>query len=149
MPATDFEPRLIVPALAPLYRGVRPLAWPLIRATCGLLLLPHGWQKLFVDPHFPANTAALIAKLGMAPALPLAWFVGLLETVGAVLLTIGLFTRPVALMISVEMFIIAFGVMIPNGRPYDPTTMWALVALAIAWRGGGPLSLDRAIGREF
>ena len=149
MSVSDAEARLIVPALASLYRRIGPMAWPLIRVTCGLLLLPHGWRKVFVDPQFPANTAALISKLGMAPALPLAWFVGLLETIGAVLLAIGLFTRPVALMISVEMFIITFGVMIPSGRPYDLTAMWALVALAIAWRGGGPLSLDRAIAWEF
>jgi putative oxidoreductase len=149
MSLSDGEPRLIVPALAPVYRLLSPLAWPLIRVTCGLMLLSHGWLKIFVDPHFPGDTAALIAKIGMAPAVPLAWFIGLLETVGAVLLTIGLFTRPVALMISVEMLIITFGLMIANGRPYESTLMWGLVALAIAWRGGGPFSLDRVIAREF
>ncbi len=40
-------PQPIVPALAPLYARLSRLSYPLIRATTGLMLMPHGAQKLF------------------------------------------------------------------------------------------------------
>ena len=41
------KPRRIIPALGGLYDALAPLALPMIRITAGLLLLPHGCQKLF------------------------------------------------------------------------------------------------------
>ena len=41
------QPRRIIPALGALYDALSPLALPMIRVTAGLLLLPHGCQKLF------------------------------------------------------------------------------------------------------
>ena len=32
---------------------------------------------------------------------------------------------------------------------YEYALLWGLITLAIAFRGGGALSVDRAIGREF
>jgi putative oxidoreductase len=37
----------LIPAFAPLTQALSPLAEPLVRATTGLLLVPHGAQKLF------------------------------------------------------------------------------------------------------
>jgi len=73
---------------------------------------------------------------------------------GGIMLAIGLFTRPVALAIAIEMMVISFDVFWPNGffagaRGYEHTLLWGLVALAIAARGGDRLSVDRLIGREF
>jgi len=81
--------------------------------------------------------------------VPLAWFVTLLEFGGGLLLAAGLLTRPVALMIAVEMLVIAVTVDIPRGRGYQLTLLWSAIALAISWRGGGRFSLDRWLGREF
>jgi putative oxidoreductase len=39
--------RLAVPALGGVYAALTPLAEPLLRVTVGLLLVPHGVQKLF------------------------------------------------------------------------------------------------------
>ncbi len=41
------HPRPIIPVLAPLYAKLSRLRYPLIRAATGLMLMPHGAQKLF------------------------------------------------------------------------------------------------------
>ena len=142
------RPRLIVPALAPLYRCADAGAWPLLRVTCGLMLLPHGIPK-FTNPAFAAAVTGLIGRLGFVPAVAWLWYVALLETGGGVMLALGLVTRPLALMVAIEMLVISFGVLQPAGRPYEFTLMWTVLAFAVAWRGGGRWSLDRAIGWEF
>jgi len=144
----DGGTKLFIPILAPVYRCTETLAWPLIRAVCGLMLLPHGIMKL-TNLAFAANVTRLIGRLGFAPSVAWFWFIVLLETIGGVLLAIGLFTRPVALMITVEMLVITFAVLLPAGRPYETTLMWALLAFAIALRGGGRWSVDRCMGREL
>jgi len=65
------------------------------------------------------------------------------------LLVVGWLTRPTALMIAVEMMVIAVAVDIPRGRGYQLTLLWAAVAFVISWRGGGRWSVDRWIGWEF
>jgi putative oxidoreductase len=52
------------------------------------------------------------------------------------------------------MAVIMFAHYLPNGfswlsRGYEFVMLWGLVTLAIWWRGGGPYSLDRVIGREL
>ncbi len=52
------------------------------------------------------------------------------------------------------MAVAVFAVHLPNGffwgqGGYEYPLLWGLVALAIAFRGGAEMSLDRAIGREF
>jgi putative oxidoreductase len=141
------EPRLIIPALAPVYRALGGCGNLLLRILCGALLLPPGWHKL-TGPLFDRDLQ-LFHQLGFEPAVPLMWFITALELGGGVLLIVGLLTRPVALMIAVEMLVIAVAVDIPSGRGYSLTLLWAAVAFAIALRGGGKLSLDRWIGREF
>jgi putative oxidoreductase len=141
------EPRLIIPALAPVYRALSGCGDLLLRILCGALLLPPGWHKL-TGPLFDRDLQ-LFHQLGLEPAVPLMWFITALELGGGVLLIVGLLTRPVALMIAVEMLVIAFAVDIPSGRGYSFTLLWAAVAFTIALRGGGKLSLDRWIGQEF
>ena len=141
------EPRLIVPALGPLYRALGGCGDLLLRIVCGALLLPPGWHKL-TGPLFDRDVQ-LFHQLGFEPAVPLMWFITALELVGGVFLIVGLLTRPIALMVAVEMLVIAIAVDIPSGRGYSFTLLWAAVALAIALRGGGRRSVDRWIGREF
>jgi putative oxidoreductase len=39
--------RLYIPALAPIYERLTPFALPILRVGIGLILIPHGAQKLF------------------------------------------------------------------------------------------------------
>ncbi len=148
-------PSLYIPALAGLYRGASCAAWPLVRVVTGLWMMPHGAQKLF--GWFGGNiegVAGFFAKIGLTPALPLAYATGAVEFFGGLLLVLGLWTRPAAAAAAVLMLIAALKVHLANGffwteGGYEYPLMWAALALAVALRGAGPLSLDARIGREF
>jgi putative oxidoreductase len=150
------KPRLIVPGLAGLYAAGSFIAWPLIRVVCGVFLMPHGAQKLFgwFGGYGLAGTGEFFAKLGLQPALLIALLAGLVELVCGGLLVLGLLTRPAALGVVIFMAATIFTVHLPLGffwqdGGFEYPLMWGLIALAIFFRGGGELSLDRAIGREF
>lgn len=151
MPFDAAEPRPYIPALRRLYAPLDQLAWPIVRVTTGALLIPHGWGKLSGDM---TQVAAGFAKAGLEPALFWAWYIACLEFFGGILLVLGLFTRPVAVLVVGFMAVAAFYVHWPNGfmwtaRGFEYPLMWGLMALAVAIKGGGPLSLDRRIGREI
>jgi len=143
-------PRLLIPGLRRFYDFAEPVSWLLIRLTAGLMIIPHGWPKLMAGVGPTAANALM--KRGIAPAEPLAVVLIILETVGGLCVALGLFTRFWAAAIAIEMSVIVwaywpkFGWTSPG---YEYPLMWGLVMLAIALRGGGPYSLDRAIGKEL
>jgi putative oxidoreductase len=148
------EPKLIIPALAPFYARVRDLSYLLIRLTVGGQLLVHGIVKL-MGPGVAAFAAGSMARRGIEPALPFAYIVFFNETVGAVCLMLGLFTRVIAAIIAVEFLIVTFVAHFHNGYGFaspgggwEYPLMWGLIIFAVSLRGGGPYSLDRVIGRE-
>jgi putative oxidoreductase len=149
------EPRLLIPALAPFYAHARDLSWLIIRLAVGGTLLVHGWNKL-MGPGVAAFASGSLAKRGIEPSLLLAYVVFFNETVGAICIMLGLFTRVVAAMIAVEFAVITFVAHWPNGYGWNAPGggwefpfMWGLIFFAIALRGGGPYSLDRQLGREI
>lgn len=150
--AAASEPRRLIPALSTVYDALSPYSYPLIRFVAGAALIPHGWGKL-VEGGI-SGTAGFMAKLGLQPAYALATYVGLLELVGGAMLALGLLTRLVAIQVVGFMAVAAFYVHWPNGYlwgngGFEYPLFWGLVALAITLRGGGRLSLDRAIGIEL
>jgi len=148
------EPALLIPALAPLYDVVRDLSWLVVRLTVGAILLEHGIVKL-MGPGVTGFARGL-ANRGFEPALPLAYIVFANETVGAVCLMLGLFTRFFAASIAIEFAIITFIAHFGNGFAWTSARggweyplLWGLMIFAVALRGGGPYSLDRVIGKEL
>ena len=101
------EPRLLIPALAPLYAHTPDLSWLVVRATAGLMLLPHGIPKVFTQ-GVAAFAAAGLARRGIEPSLPLAYVVAFLETIGGLCIALGLFTRFFAAAMAIEMAVIAY-----------------------------------------
>ena len=101
------EPRLFIPALAPCYEKSRDLSWLVVRATAGGMLLVHGITKLTTSSiaTFAANS---MARRGIEPAIAAAYMIFFLETVGAVCIILGLFTRVIAAMLFVEFLVIIF-----------------------------------------
>jgi putative oxidoreductase len=92
--------------------------------------------------------------MGLEPANLLAPYIGLLELVGGTMLAIGFLTRLVAIQVVGFMAVATFYVHWSNGffwpdGGFEYPLFWGLIALAIVIRGGGKLSVDRAIGREF
>ena len=76
----------IIPFVAPLYRALEPYAYTLIRVSAGAIFIPHGLQKLFL------GGAATTTGFGL----------GVLELVGGALLTLGILTRPIALLLLLD-----------------------------------------------
>jgi putative oxidoreductase len=143
--------RLFVPAVAGFYETFAPLAYTLIRVALGLILIPHGYAKLFGNDAVAASRN--FVNFGWAYPLAWAYFIGAVEFFGGILLALGLFTRIVAAAFVVEMAVISFAVLYPNWswgrRGMEYALFMGIVALAIFLRGGGRWSLDRLIGREF
>lgn len=154
------EPRVAIPALAPFYAHVRDLSYPLIRLTAGGVLLVHGIVKL-TSPGVIAFATGL-ARRGLEPSVPFVFLVLVNERVfvnerGCVICRVpGLFARPAAAGIAVEVTVITvdvhfkdgFGFTSPGGGREYPV-MWGRLTLAIALRRGGPCLLDRRLGTEL
>ncbi len=152
----DTTTRLFIPALSGFYGAVSGLGYPLIRFITGLILMPHGAGKLFgwFGGRGIDGTAAGFAKMGLEPALPLATLVGATEFFGGFLVAIGLLTRPAAIGIVTIMAVAISEVHLKNGffwssGGFEYPLLWGIVALAIVFCGGGALSVDRKIGKEF
>jgi putative oxidoreductase len=149
------EPRPIISGLAGFYDFSRDFSWLVVRLTAGGMLLVHGITKLMYATvaGFAANS---LAKRGIEPSLPLAYVVFFLETVGAICIMLGLFTRFFAAAVGIQFLLIifvahwgaGFGWSRPGGG-WEYPLFWALIILAIGLRGGGPYSLDRKMGREL
>ena len=143
--------RLYVPGVAGLYERLAPLSYTLIRVTLGLLLIPHGYSKLFLNDA--VSTSRNFVNFGWSNPIVWAYFIGALEFFGGILLAVGLFTRIVAATIFIEMNVICFAVLWPNWswgkRGMEYALFMGIVALAIFFRGGGRWSLDRRLRKEF
>jgi putative oxidoreductase len=156
------EPKPIIPPLASFYSHARELSWLIVRLTAGGMLLVHGVVKTMAaaDKGLTAWTTGFaaggLARRGIEPALPLAYAVLAIETVGALLIMLGLFTRLAAAAAAIEFALITFVAHWGNGFGFSSSgggweypLFWGLILFAIALRGGGPYSLDRKLGWEL
>jgi putative oxidoreductase len=113
-----------------------PRVLSILRIMTALLFLEHGTTKLL---GFPPGTQ---------PAMfTLSWFQGVIELVGGVLLAIGLFTRPVAFILSGDMAVAYFMAHAPqNFFPIinrgDAAILYCFIFFYIFFAGPGPWSLD-------
>ncbi len=141
------------PSALPGLDRITPLAWPLVRIITGLLLIPHGAQKLFgwFGGHGLSATGQYFeSALGMSPGLLWAGLAGAVEVFGGIALVLGLLTRPAALAVLVLMTV-ALSVHVPQGFFWtaggiEYPLMWSVLALAILLHGGGRYSLDARLG---
>jgi putative oxidoreductase len=153
MADTSIDPkRLVFPGLAALYDSLAPYAYDFMRFSTGAVLFPHGVQKVFFKSV--AVYAGVIGKAGFPIPATLAVLVFFVESVGALCLAIGLFTRLAALMIWIEMTVIILAFQWRNGyfwtdRGIEYALLWWLLCIAIFFRGGGPISVDRLLGKEL
>jgi putative oxidoreductase len=146
------EPKLFIPKLEPFYAWVRDLSWLVVRVAAGGALLAVGIDKVF-NRDINVFATGSLARRGIEPAMPLAYFTYFIESVGALMIILGLFTRFFGAALAIQFFIITFVAQFATGflpaRGWGIFLMWGLIFFAIALRGGGPYSLDRAIGREL
>lgn len=143
--------RLVFPALAGVYEKLAPFGPTLARVSLGLILVPHGYAKLFQDDA--VNASRNFVNFGWAYPLAWAYFIGVLEFFGGLMLAAGLLTRLVALATAIEMAVISFAVLYPSWswgrRGMEYALFMGLIAISVLLRGGGRYSLDRLLRKEF
>ena len=144
--------RLVVPAMAGVYQSFAPYSYAFMRFVTGAILVPHGIQKVFTASA--GRFATNIGAKGIPFADVLAYVVFFTESVGAICLAIGLFTRIAAAMVGIQMLVIVFLFQWQYGyfwtnRGYEFALMWVLMCVAIWFKGGGRYSVDHYIGKEF
>ena len=116
-----------------------PYAALLLRLALGVMFLAHGLTKLFV--FTPAGTAQFFTSIGFAGWM--AYPVMAFEIIAGVMLVVGLWTRWVAALAAIELFV-ASTVHFRNGWAFtNPDGGWeypvflAVAAAALALLGGG------------
>ena len=118
-----------------------PALHALLRIGAGLLFMEHGLQKLF------GLFGGMGPTGGTAPWFSLMGLAGVLESGGGLLLVLGLFTRPVAVALLLEMLYAFATVHLPkDGAPIqnggELALLYGLIFAFLTSNGAGPASLD-------
>jgi putative oxidoreductase len=121
-----------------------PRVLSLLRIVAGLLVLQYGLAKLF---GWPA-----VEMFKNLPWSSLFGIAGMFELIGGALLTLGLFTRPVAFVLSGEMAAAYFIEHFPHGffpmlNRGDLAVSLCFTFFYLAFAGGGPWSFDAMRGK--
>jgi len=127
----------------------------ILRIVAGLLFLEHGTSKILKFPPTPAMPSPVVH----APAAVhgymqmLGSLSGPIELIGGALFTLGLFTRPVAFIISGEMAVAYFTAHFPHGffplvNKGELAVLYCFVFLYFVFAGAGPLALDAVFRRK-
>jgi putative oxidoreductase len=121
-----------------------PLLLSALRIVAAFLFVEHGTQKWLAFPVPRPSPTTLWSMSGVA---------GLLELLGGLLLLVGLFTRPVAFVLSGLMACAYFIAHAPQDfwpivNRGELAVLYCFVFLYLAAAGGGPLSIDRWLRRR-
>src|SRR5216684_7723780 len=122
-----------------------PRTLSVLRIYAGLLLLDHGTAKILGFPAVPSFANVQINSLTGAS--------GLIELIGGILFTIGLFTRPVAFIVSGFAAAAYFLMSAPRGfHPIlnngELASLFSFVFIYFVFAGPGPWSLDAKMERD-
>lgn len=123
----------------------RPHALAALRIVTAYLFIAHGTAKLFGVPHLAMfDGLQLMSLVGLA---------GILEVFGGILLLVGLFTRPVAFLLSGFMAVAYFMAHASQGNPLLPllnqgelSVLYCFVFLYFVFSGAGAWSVDALRG---
>ena len=124
------------------------ITWTLLRVVFGLMFVQVGGLKLF--GWFGGMPGANGAP---PPVLSQVWIGGVLEVVGGALIALGLFTRPVAFILSGEMAVAYWQFHAPNGtwpiqNHGEGAVLYCFIFLFMAAYGAGAWSLDAVIRKK-
>ncbi len=113
----------------------QPTGLAILRIITALLFIEHGTQKLFGFPPAPFDITSLF------------FIAGIIEFVGGILILLGLFTRPVAFLLSGEMAIAYFMVHVqidffPANNQGDGAVLFCFIFLFLVFAGPGKWALD-------
>jgi putative oxidoreductase len=136
----------MTPPVVSRWIALAPYLLSLLRIVAALMFMQAGTVKLFGWPMaMPGGgSPPLMSQVGIG---------ALLEFIGGALLLVGLFTRPVAFILSGEMAVAYFQFHQPNGfwpvvNQGQPAVLYCFIWLYISARGAGPWSLDALLRRS-
>ena len=115
------------------------------RIVAGVVFISVGTMKVFGYPPMPpGNSVELWSQLGIG---------GLMETIGGVMIVLGLFTRPVAFILSGEMAVAYFQFhapmsIFPTTNQGMPAILYSLWFFYLVFAGPGAWSLDGVLSRK-
>ncbi|MEM8562900.1 MAG: DoxX family protein [Pseudomonadota bacterium] len=135
------------------YAGIDTLP---VRVGVGAIFAAHGAQKLFgwFGGYGLEATAGWMASIGLEPGYLLALAAGGAEFFGGLLLILGLFVRPAALVLAFTMLVAIFTVHFQNGlfiadNGYEYALALLLISVALVIRGAGSYSADDFIAKRL
>lgn len=113
----------------------------ILRIVAAFMFMLHGTAKLFAFPEGVGPDG------GTVPMMSQAWIAGVLEVFGGGLLLLGLFTRPVAFLLSGEMAVAYFQAHAPSSfwptvNRGEAAALYCFLWLYFSSAGPGPWSLD-------
>jgi putative oxidoreductase len=123
---------------------LRPHFLSALRLVAGLEFLQHGTTKLLGFPHTDFSGIPVTSLFGIA---------GVFELIGGALLAIGLFTRPVAFILSGMMAAAYFLVHAPSSffpilNDGELAVLYCFTFLYLSAAGGGPWSADAIVRKK-
>lgn len=119
-----------------------------LRIVVGFLFAAHGWQKF--NEWTIEGTQAAFGDMGIPLAEATAPAVAALELIGGIALILGILTRPVALLLTINMlgaFVLVHlteGIFVENNG-FELVLLLGAAAVAIALAGPGKASVDHAL----
>lgn len=128
-----------------------PTPWPnrmlsVLRIVSGVVFITFGTMKMFDVPPMPAGMPpfGLVSQIGIA---------GILEVFGGLAIVLGLFTRPVAFILSGEMAVAYFQSHFPqsfwpSANMGTPAILYCFIFLYLVFSGAGVWSIDAMIARS-
>jgi putative oxidoreductase len=128
------------------WHGLAPYFLSVLRIVAAFLFMQFGTAKWFAFP------APIMPDGGTVPLASLVGVAAVLETVGGVLLLVGLFSRPVAFLLSGQMAVAYFIGHAPQGfwpvlNQGTDAALFSFLWLYFSAAGPGPWSLDAKRGR--
>ena len=129
------------PSIAEKWISWAPQLRSVLRIVAAAVFIVFGTMKVLAFPvGVPPNG-------GTVPVMSEAWIAGMLEMIGGALLVLGLFTRPVAFILSGEMAVAYFQFHFPKSfwpqvSMGIPALLYCFIWLYFSAAGAGPWSLD-------
>lgn len=124
----------------------QPMLLSILRIASAYMFMLHGTAKLFALPHIERfDNLQIFSIYGLA---------GILETFGGLLLLLGLFTRPVAFVLSGMMAVAYFmahtdpNVFLPLLNGGEAAALFSFIFIYIAAAGGGAWALDNKFSKN-
>jgi putative oxidoreductase len=145
-------PALLVARQLGRLAGLTPVV---VRVIVGFMMFAHGVDKLSGGAAGIAGFGEFLSSAGLPAGLLLAWFVTLLELVGGAMLILGLLSREIAGLMTVELLVAIALVTGANGLisgeqgvGYERDLAYIAGFLVVLLLGPGRPSLDHLLGFE-